>query len=128
MLSPESSNSPEAAFKALEEGISICDRQVDGEVSLSIRRIGGSEELELSVFSLRGSFRCQRAELQRFLEHRPQKEQSSISKYRERFRCELQHLLPNGFGSLKLDFTACKRGRLFPEFSSTITKLCKHND
>lgn len=128
MLSPEHSNSPEAAFSALEEGIYVCDREIDGEVSLSIRQIGGSEEFELRVFSLCGSFRCQRADLQRFLECCPENEQNSMSRYRERFRRGLLEILPNGFGLLKLDFSGCRRGRIFPKFSSTVTKLCKHDD
>lgn len=128
MLLSKSSNPSEAAFAALEEGIHSCDREKDGEVSLSIRRIGGSEEFELRVFSLRGSFRCQRADLQHFLEHRPQKEQSPIFKYRERFRRELLDILPNGFGLLKLDFSGCRRRRSLPRFSSTVTRLCQPND
>lgn len=128
MFSPKKLNSPEAAFAALEEGIYVCDRAIDGEVSLSIRRIGGSEEFELRVFSLRGSFRCQRADLQQFLEYCPKKEQSSISQYREHFRRGLLDILPNGFGLLKLDFSGCRRGRNFPKFSLTLTKLCKTDD
>lgn len=128
MLLSKNSNSSEAAFAALEEGIYSCEREKDGEVSISIRRIGGSEEFELKVFSLRGSFRCQRADLHRFLEYRPEKEQSSIFKYRERFRRELLDILPNGFGLLKLDFSGCRRRRSLPRFSSTVTRLCQHDD
>lgn len=125
MLSPENSNSPEAAFAALEKGIDICDRETDGKVCLSIRQIGGSEELELRVFSLLGKFRCQSADLQSFLERCPENEPRPISKYQDYFRLGLRDILPNGFGLLKLDFSECKKKKVFPTFSLTITKLCK---
>jgi hypothetical protein len=125
MLSPKKLNPPEAAFAALETGIDVCDRETDGKVCLSIRQIGGSEELELRVFSLLGTFRCQSSDLKSFLERCPENEPRSVSKYQDYFRHGLQDILLNGFGLLKLDFSECKKKRISPTFSLTITKLCK---
>lgn len=119
---------PEVAFAALMEGIDTCHRETKGEVSLRIKKIGGTEEvLEISVFSLCGSFRCHHDDLQRFLERGLENEQSPISKYRERFRHGLLKVISVGFGSLKLDFSKCGRNRTHPRFYLTITELCSHD-
>lgn len=119
---------PEAAFNALMEGIGTCHREAKGEVSLRIKKIGGTEKvLEISVFSLCGSFRCHRDDLQRFLERGLENEQSPISQYRERFRRGLLKVISVGFGSLKLDFSKCGRNKTHPEFYLTITELCSHD-
>lgn len=115
---------PEMAFNALMGGIDICFRETTGEVGLLIRRMGRTEVLEINVFSLRGSFRCHRGDLQRFLECRSEDEQSPLSKYRERFRRGLLKVISIGFGSLKLDFSKCSRDKTHPKFYLTITDIC----
>ena len=122
MPTPYALSSLDALFTMLEEDIRVCDSFRDGSIEMTIRKLG-TLELELSVSSFRGSYRCLSADLCSYLEECLPDTQGQILVYRDRFRVGLKNILPMGFGALSLDFTKCRKGRTPPIFGYKVTEV-----
>ena len=122
MPTPYALSSPDGLFALLEEGILVCDSFRDGVVEMTIRKVS-AEELELCVFSFKGSYRCLHTDLKSYLDRCPPHTQTRVSIYRDRFTEGLSNILPMGFGSLWLDFSKCKKAKTAPIFGYTVTEV-----
>jgi hypothetical protein len=122
MLSRDIVNPSKALFASIEESISVCQSFNDGAIEVIIRRIS-PDELELRVFSFRGCYRCSNQELKNYLQQLHHDTSTELSVYGDRFREGLMSILPNGYGSLKLDFSKSKKGKISPLFGLMVTEL-----
>jgi hypothetical protein len=125
MPTPDVSNSVHELFDLVDRDILVCHTYKDGIIEMTVRKIG-NRQLEFRVLSFRGSFRCERAELNRYFEELPTDTidtQNQVSIYRDRFRVGLRGLSKNGFGQLRLDFSQCKKGNTAPIFCWMVSEL-----